>query len=475
LLECASTDLLSLNYLPSISKVYDLTLDFLENPTSEFFLQFENSLQKQFLQIADFISENALVQLLTDPDIIEQSIEKFRAKDFYIHSKKRKTVIQLLGGTMVQVKTIYMVPKQYKKRKKKRGKQKHTSLLKGVYPVLRHLGIQHRTSPALQNEITLSALNAPFTEARETLQRHGVEISEKRVRSISENVGEKALENRENELQKYDQGELEKETTFSGERLVITIDGGRTRIRKQKKGKKKKNQKRKGYYTDWNEPKIFKLYAINEKGEKLDKKILPFSDGTLIGLEKFKHLLKMYLYKTNAIDASQLIFIADGAPWIWNAIDEIIKEMDIDSSKIYKVLDFYHAAEHLWAVIDSLSNMNQHQKKRLFKKYRKQLKQGKIDSLIEILGVKERKNQKVHKELRYFHGNEEKCRYKFFVDQNIPIGSGAIESAVRRIINLRLKGAGMFWLKHNAEAFLHLRCQLKSNRWNQFFIKHINS
>ena len=57
--------------------------------------------------------------------------------------------------------------------------------------------------------------------------------------------------------------------------------------------------------------------------------------------------------------------------------------------------------------------------------------------------------------------------------KNIPIGSGAIESAVRRIVNLRLKGAGMFWLKENAEAFLHLRCQLKSGRWDEFFLKRI--
>jgi len=29
--------------------------------------------------------------------------------------------------------------------------------------------------------------------------------------------------------------------------------------------------------------------------------------------------------------------------------------------------------------------------------------------------------------------------------------------------------AGMFWLKENAEGFLHLRCQTKSGNWNAFF------
>ena len=47
--------------------------------------------------------------------------------------------------------------------------------------------------------------------------------------------------------------------------------------------------------------------------------------------------------------------------------------------------------------------------------------------------------------------------------------SAYIESAVRRIVNLRIKGAGMFWKLENAEAALHLRCQLKTNHWSVFY------
>lgn len=367
-----------------------------------------------------------------------------------------------------------MIPSQSKKAKKKHGKGRHKKKPKGIYPVLKLLGISCSSSPALQNEVTLSALSNPFVEAQETLARHGIDISEKRVRTISEGVGAKALEHREQQLEQFDAGTLAQDDTFEGERVVITIDGGRVRIRKTKKGKKKKKQKRKGYHTDWKEPKLFKIYAIDENGNKRDLEIPPHADGTLHGREKFKHILKMYIYKTGVVNANQIIFVADGAPWIWNIADEIINEMNIDSSKVYKVLDFYHACEHLWAVIDAMSELDQAQKYRLFKKYRSRLKKGHINSIIEILGQKEPKNKDVHKELRYFHGIEDRCRYDFFVQQNIPIGSGAIESIIRRVVNLRLKGAGMFWENENAEAFLHLRCQLKANRWNQFFINHIN-
>lgn len=179
----------------------------------------------------------------------------------------------------------------------------------------------------------------------------------------------------------------------------------------------------------------------------------------------------MTFHKTGVADAESLTFIGDGAPWIWNVFDEIIEEMHIDSRKIDLVLDFYHASQHLWDVIDTMPMLSEKQKKRLFNKTRKQLKDGKIDFLMEFFGQKANRNDDVFKELRYFHNNEDKCRYDSFIAQKIPISSGAVESAVRRIVNLRLKGAGMFWLTENAEAFLHLRCQLKTRKWTEHFIK----
>src|SRR5207249_12089207 len=59
-------------------------------------------------------------------------------------------------------------------------------------------------------------------------------------------------------------------------------------------------------------------------------------------------------------------------------------------------------------------------------------------------------------------------QYDTFRAAGLPIGSGSIESGVRRIVNLRLKGSSIFWLPENAEEILYLRCQIKSGRWVQF-------
>ncbi len=65
----------------------------------------------------------------------------------------------------------------------------------------------------------------------------------------------------------------------------------------------------------------------------------------------------------------------------------------------------------------------------------------------------------------YFEANAKRMQYQTFKPAGLPCGSGCIESAVRRIINLRLKSAGTFWKREMAECFLFLRAQLLSGRW----------
>ena len=58
------------------------------------------------------------------------------------------------------------------------------------------------------------------------------------------------------------------------------------------------------------------------------------------------------------------------------------------------------------------------------------------------------------------------CGIRVLKEQNLHIGSGAIESAIRRVVNLRLKGASIYWLEATAEAMLLLRAYYKAGRWN---------
>ncbi len=73
-------------------------------------------------------------------------------------------------------------------------------------------------------------------------------------------------------------------------------------------------------------------------------------------------------------------------------------------------------------------------------------------------------------------------KYNEVASKNLPLGSGAVESLIRQVVNLRMKGNSKFWLKDNAEIMLHLRCQWIAGSWDNFcdsifnsFIKPINA
>ena len=65
-----------------------------------------------------------------------------------------------------------------------------------------------------------------------------------------------------------------------------------------------------------------------------------------------------------------------------------------------------------------------------------------------------------------FLKNRHRFAYTTMVGLGLPRGSGAVESAIRRVINLRIKGASIYWLPESVDAILLLRSFYKSGRWN---------
>lgn len=59
--------------------------------------------------------------------------------------------------------------------------------------------------------------------------------------------------------------------------------------------------------------------------------------------------------------------------------------------------------------------------------------------------------------------------YSLSVSNHLPIGSGAIESAERRVINLRVKSNATYWLRENAETIIRFRAWIKAGRAEELF------
>jgi len=67
--------------------------------------------------------------------------------------------------------------------------------------------------------------------------------------------------------------------------------------------------------------------------------------------------------------------------------------------------------------------------------------------------------------LNYLSSNRERMDYARYLQMGLRIGSGAVESACKRIVSLRLKGPGMHWLEKTAQTIARLRCLFYSGEW----------
>lgn len=212
------------------------------------------------------------------------------------------------------------------------------------------------------------------------------------------------------------------------------------------------------------------IYLLDEQGQVVNS-WLPIHDATMGNHEELFALLARYLSALPLADAARLVFCGDGAPWIWSDVEALCRRLGLpDICPVHQVLDYIHAQQNLQEIIDLVAKRIQ-KKHKIADKWQKLLWDGDIQGLQqEIIRVLTgRKREKALKKWQtYFESNAQRMQYKTFKAAAIPCGSGCVESAIRRVINLRLKSAGMFWKRDMAESFLFLRSQLLSGRWRIF-------
>jgi len=326
------------------------------------------------------------------------------------------------------------------------------------------LGVLDGCSMRLASDVSMAAASlASIKEAQDMLHARGCFLDFKTIRNIVKRFALRARNCQE-------QGEFPlKDLEVSGRRVVISIDGGRVRIRTNKKGPKTKKGRRR-YHTDWREPKLFIIYIIDDEG-KLEKKFSPVIDASLNGPESIFALLGFYLHMINIRQASHVAFIADGALWIWKRAKALLHELGLQAEQIHFVLDFYHAVEHLSHLLE-LKGFPAADKKLYLRKYRRILLNGTSETFLEFIAslTRRARSKAIIRERNYFNKNKEKMKYSSFAAMGLPLGSGAVESAIRRVINMRLKGPGIFWHEDTANEMLMLRCYYKAKRWGMLSI-----
>jgi hypothetical protein len=311
----------------------------------------------------------------------------------------------------------------------------------------------------------------PIEQARAELTRRGLEKDEKAVRRIAGELGAQMLATRTRDLMRFRAGELPAGNEFAGKSVAAEIDGGRVRVRTiVKKSRVSGKTKRKKFRVEWREPKVVILFELDKKG-RMVRGSRPVIDGTLQGPDALIELVAFHLHRMGAAKANVLTFAADGAPWIWKRLDWIAAQVGLETWRVVEVLDWCHAVHHVSVALAAL-RLAEGQRNELYKQLRGLLKNGKSRDVIaelETLAADEDKESSVWREIRYLtrHSDAGRLRYNCFRCRGVPIGSGAIESTIRRVINLRLKGNGIYWTEDNAEAVIQLRAAVVSGRWEE--------
>lgn len=112
---------------------------------------------------------------------------------------------------------------------------------------------------------------------------------------------------------------------------------------------------------------------------------------------------------------------------------------------------------------------------RWVKQWEKELWAGRVEAVIVALHRESRREgeagEAARSEIHYFETNKARMRYAECRTRGYPIGSGTVESACKRLIGARMKGAGMCWGKPGAQGVLTLRAELLSERWEQSWTK----
>ena len=193
------------------------------------------------------------------------------------------------------------------------------------------------------------------------------------------------------------------------------------------------------------------------------------------GRDYIFNLIKSYVQSLDCKKLSRIVFVGDGAPWIWTGADELFKGY-FQEMPTFQVLDYTHAKQALGEILCLLPKRLQ-QRDKLIELFKKRLWEGDIEGMGEMIEINfsgQRRKSALKKWRNYFLKNKDRMQYSQFKTMGLPQGSGSVESAIRRVINLRLKSCGSFWKKENAEIFLFLRSQLISGRWNTFFENLLN-
>ena len=397
-------------------------------------------------QIMQEVGRQALGQVLEKSDQVEPSIRCSCNHKADYRCRREGMVISVFGR--VQYKRSYYVCAYCKRGEKPLDKRLHIKpgeISPGLKPLLALLGIQTSFDEAAKLAKALLLLD----------------ISDNSIRQAVQWVGQKQ-EAREQKWEKLSDWHHYMTNPARHEespprRLYGSIDGVMVPTREE-----------------WRELKTLCWYEVSPNSARQWPSRYKERLGQLEALkatdiryhcdlqeaESFATLLWATGCHYLADRAQELIFVCDGAKWIWRLIEE-------NFPQAIQILDWYHAVEYLTPVAQALFK-EEDQQAAWLTTMKQHLWLSRTQTVIDAclaLADHTAASEPAAKAATYFQNNLARMDYAHFRKQGYLIGSGTVESGCKQIATMRLKRSGAQWLEEGARWVAKARAVWLSGTW----------
>lgn len=159
--------------------------------------------------------------------------------------------------------------------------------------------------------------------------------------------------------------------------------------------------------------------------------------------------------------AQEVVVIGDGAHGIWNLAQQQFPQAT-------EIVDWYHVTQTLWRVAHAMWPDNESHQHAWMQTQQTALWAGDVVAVQQALADLHtgEPQTEVDGAVTYLKNHQHRMAYARYRDRGLPCGSGRIESSVKQVVTMRLKGPGMRWSAHGVARMAHLRAVLLSKHWD---------
>ena len=336
----------------------------------------------------------------------------------------------------------------------------------GLAPLDDQLGLEPgQVSAGLAPLLAMAGANTSFDKSSRDIVRYLLlEVSENTVRKETRRFGQLQMAQEERWISDSQDAEVFRERHRSikerPKRLYGTLDGAHAPLQ-----------------TEWREMKVgawFEVETVPKERIRAYRRAKVGSTEALraknIGYycdiqtaKEFGSLVWATGCQRKADLAKELVFVADGAAWIWKLVDFYFPDA-------VQIVDWYHAEEYLEKVAMAAWGDEQTASRDWLEKVRTDLWEGHVKQVITACREFEahpQAHEEARKAVTYFTNNQERMDYAHFRAAGYMIGSGTVESGCKQIVSYRLKRAGARWSEEGARLTAKARAAYLSDQWDE--------